>query len=499
MLEDLIRGDITEKNFTTYNYIYNVINVITTEKNKTLATKKIVGRLTEYALIYGFTKYYINKFANSSSISITLPSGATENITPSAILKNLLNTEYGRKSSNFVDLMSIDALNTNSFSSDKTNLVEDKEANNLRFNLLMDIVYDVLINDNTIKSRYLLSDKITNSEFLTWYRNDNLYIRYTETKKAKNPDDIKRLIALRSDMASKFSAFIAAVDTTIDLGQLIENLAGKESGIEDLTKAQYEAMRAILRDAIAKLQNTTKNNSFVSKVTDFLLDYTLVEYKNENVDASGTKSILFVDIESLILVLDDKYQNPNKKSSNVQNWWGFPSKYVIPWYWVKPKPFLKIGANYGQFRKGNILVKDENGTQATELDNLYFASEKLGLRFTFLDPGYTHAFKEGETFKYHGYYTKWRRPQTIPTISRLHLEFYMSGLLYNLANLKTEKGFNYTIVGSNLGITFFNGLSFSAGVGYPINAKGDFKQNRFFTAGFDIPIIEYLAALKNKK
>ncbi|TWV90757.1 hypothetical protein [Chitinophaga pinensis] len=52
------------------------------------------------------------------------------------------------------------------------------------------------------------------------------------------------------------------------------------------------------------------------------------------------------------------------------------------------------------------------------------------------------------------------------------------------------------VVGTNFGLTLFNGMSASIGVATPLNVKNS-KHNQFLNFSLDIPIVEYLNELTN--
>ena len=90
------------------------------------------------------------------------------------------------------------------------------------------------------------------------------------------------------------------------------------------------------------------------------------------------------------------------------------------------------------------------------------------------------------------------RPPPKPTVSDIHLFAYGSGLLYNIANLKSTDNFNYAIAGAGFGMTFFNGLTANFSVACPFTDNKFYSNNTFLNLGFDIPIVEYIAGLRKK-
>ena len=116
-----------------------------------------------------------------------------------------------------------------------------------------------------------------------------------------------------------------------------------------------------------------------------------------------------------------------------------------------------MGVNYASFSNDNSLI--DNGVNGTNsIGSLYYASEKIGIKWKLWNWKYTHAFEAGESFEYYGKQTYWLRPQEEPLISDVYIFGYGAGLLYNLVDLKSEDNFDYALVGAGIGMTFFNGL-----------------------------------------
>lgn len=138
------------------------------------------------------------------------------------------------------------------------------------------------------------------------------------------------------------------------------------------------------------------------------------------------------------------------------------------------------------------------------IQNYSFVSEKIGLKFKFKNPGDWQPRNIGETYKsLFGTRTKLTPPKE-PLFSNYHILLYGSGILYNLTATGTSKDFNYPIIGSGLGITFYNSLDLNLTLGFPIQDNLNFSQNftldrSFIGIGFDIQFIEYFNRLSEKR
>ena len=58
VLSDLVVNNIQTSNYTVYNTIYNLVNILTTEKNKTIMTRDLIQQMADYAVAYSLTKYF---------------------------------------------------------------------------------------------------------------------------------------------------------------------------------------------------------------------------------------------------------------------------------------------------------------------------------------------------------------------------------------------------------------------------------------------------------
>jgi len=518
------------RNFATYHFVYNLMDVMTSGKNKTAITKAITENTSEFAYVFGLALY----LQNDAKIN-----GTSKNFGLLTVNSTLLETSKVNYTNN-------------------TNLTISPTVKD--FNILIDLCYDVILNDVELQKKFKFKNDLSEKDFTKWYNSDNAFLlayqnanttdqgkldalrAEVKTKLAdlsKISENIEKLIAGINDLKNTTSAelkakvdntlanfsSLKASDITTELTEIkttyaavltanqttfLTNFSGlvdanydkvkelisfysglQKSDFKDftLTKDQYYALKFIIIKFLGLVKNQFEND-VVASVVDFLLENTLVEYtdnggnqKAENSVANSDKGYLYVDIESVISAVDQKFSPTNKKGIGV---------YI--------QPFVSIGTNYASFVKTNSLTTDNTGA-AKSLDNLYFASEKIGIKWKIWNWKYTHSFAAGENFRYYnkpGNYRYWLRPQPKPTISDVHIIIYGSGLLYNIANLKSNDNFNYGIVGTGLGFTFFNGLSTTIGFACPFTDKKFNSTNTFFNFGIDVPIIDYIAGLKNK-
>lgn len=161
------------------------------------------------------------------------------------------------------------------------------------------------------------------------------------------------------------------------------------------------------------------------------------------------------------------------------------------------QPYINIGVNYSGFLFPNQLNVAEDGSTST-LKGMTFASEKIGFKYKIINREYTRSFKPGIVYKYYGHSWLWKRPQPQGLIDDLFLDIHTGGLLYNVVNLKTQDSFNFPYVGCGIGVRTFNGLTFSGAFNMPYTGNSFRKENAFITFGIDIPIIEYITAIRSR-
>jgi hypothetical protein len=518
------------RNFTTYHYLFNLMDVMTSGKNKTAITKSITESSTEFAYVFGLA-YYVQQ-----NLQKTTHTKAFGTLT---ISENI-----------------IEEAKVNYTSSEIT--ISDKVKD---FNILIDLCYDIILNDANLQKVFKFKDDSKDNDFKVWYDSDNAFaLEYSAANAARKAEltnlkaevvtkltELSSLVKIGSDIAialndlktspdaslkskaneilsslsdltgAEISAKLNKVNTDFaavltapqkaaltaaataitanydNYKQLISFYSGlKKSNYKDftLTKDQYYAMKFVITQFLDLAKNQYEND-VVATVIDFMLENTLVEYadasdgsqKLEENATNNDKGYLYIDIESLISAINQKFSPTNKKGLGV---------YVLP--------FLSIGTNYASFTGSNTLTTDATGA-AKSLSNLYFASEKIGIKWKIWNWQYTHSFGAGENFRY--YNSKktsryWLRPQPKPTVSDIHLFAYGSGLLYNIANLKSTDNFNYAIAGAGIGMTFFNGLTANFSVACPFTDNKFYSNNTFLNLGFDIPIVEYIAGLRKR-
>lgn len=163
-----------------------------------------------------------------------------------------------------------------------------------------------------------------------------------------------------------------------------------------------------------------------------------------------------------------------------------------------------VGANTTSFQSKYTEGKDT-------LSSYSFIGEKIGFKYKIWDYKYLNSFSKGETFTYKSWWNFIRVNRITyirnvapkePVISDIHVLAYGTGLLYNLTNTGTTKGFNSPMLAAGVGITFYNDLDFNISYGKPLigNVSYFSKQNpSFVNIGFDIQFIEYYNRMNDRR
>jgi hypothetical protein len=433
-------------NFPVYYSIHNIVSDLTIGKSKTTVSKAVINSMTEFAFIYGFVKYYQQN----------LSANEKKKIENAQYVTNV--TERGR--------------------------VKVDPDNIILLNYYLEAAFDVLANDDSIQKKFKFTHPISSTEIKSWYEYMGMLNSNQKDEKFKDVDDNENtLIGLRDQMKLMLPKFIEYINSsnTNNYLQIACSISKTSLGLENVNEKQIIAVKLLL-------------NEFAYKV-DFLFDRNvpkqlfnlLVENTHFGADESGSLKEVYVDVESLILSLDKEFVGKQKNNP-----------IATRCYFINPRPFITIGTSVATFIDNeNKLDLADNGTKQA-IKNITFANEKIGFRVTVYDRGYTSSFAPGETYKWHGKNYTWKMPQKKPIVNSVYYNFYASGLLYNVLDLKTNKNFNYGFVGSNVGLRFFNGLELSAGMACIWDGGLDTK-NTFAKFDFDVPIVDYLMALRKKK
>ena len=228
------------------------------------------------------------------------------------------------------------------------------------------------------------------------------------------------------------------------------------------TFSEYTKLLVLLDDVFEK----GKIKTTLTTINTFVKDY-LVFTKDDR----GNEKINF-KVESFLVKLQ------NIKSDKI----------------TRLKLHFTVGTNNIHFINRRIPVGNDT------INNLPNISEKIGLKIKLISKGDWWPRNPGETYGSLGIsYVKVSSAKE-PLISNLHLLFYASGILYNVANSSTNEEFDFPTIATGVGVTFYNALDFNIAFGVPIRGGfTDWGVYPFINVGFDIQFTEYLSALNKKR
>lgn len=240
--------------------------------------------------------------------------------------------------------------------------------------------------------------------------------------------------------------------------------------------ATYDKALRIAQDA-ANLIPESDVSGLINTVVNTIQKYTTV-------DADSNR--LEIDVEDVILAIYKKYAN--RRNS-----------------WVDL--YFSVGLNQSvKTSYSNNVQSPLVSTAGDTLNSVAFAAEKIGLKFKIVNIARRNSFDYGETPTHTLWpkkVSKYRSKE--PLVSDVHWLVYGSGLLYNIVNTTTEDEdlFNFPMIGTGPGISFFNSIDFNLWMNIPMvsgeSFATSFKRRKIYGFSFDIRISDYLAALNKKR
>ncbi len=238
------------------------------------------------------------------------------------------------------------------------------------------------------------------------------------------------------------------------------NLFGFISNLDNLDKAEsYQFILNLMQSTDQHLEQNLEEGKFKEVYllfTNAIKKYTLINTNEQYVS---------IDVVSFLTEMQQYFDRNNT------------SRFGL---------YLTLGLSQNFFISPVTLPED------IRINNVGFASEKLGLKFRL------HSFN-----RYRGYEnaikTDINLNKRAPFINEIYFIAYGSGLLYSIANTATETKFDYAHAGGGFGLRFYNSLDLNLVAGFPfIKGQSPWK-NAFWGIGLDIPLGEYLEKLGSKK
>ncbi len=440
------------------NTIVNISNILMKEKNKLVIEQSLFAQLARFSIAYSIASYLTTTDINIEILKIT-----------KGIRKGNQNLE-----------VELDTLKKKSLKTAKDTLLnlQIKEINQKRklFDSIMDYVYFSAIKNKKYDS--LFSKIIPESERST-------YFQYS--KKDPFPEVDKLLEFLIESLITKESIVSKFNDFLTNLNKIDCSKKGFSSKNISASLQLIEAVDEIIKEQY----NDSLSNVFRLESEQF---FDVIKIINRNIifydDESNGKVIrkFKIDADAIILEYIDFFK------ININ--------YLVPIsnYKIGIKPCLDIGINHSYFFDKNNRFNVDNDTLSFK--QMSWAGEKIGLKFVLIDHGYTRSQQPMDVYLYKNNYHRWTKQPNKPFTNSLYVNLYGSGILYNLVDTKTQKKFNFGLVGLGLGIEFFNGLHTSINYSLPLVSGFTNKvvnlENGFLSLSFDISLIDYMRALKDK-
>ena len=490
VLTNFITKNLPEANHATYNTLADLLDILTTEKNKGAMTRDLVSVVSEYAIAYGVTWYVITNKADSTAYRICHKAGYfdTPDTLPFPEWRQLRDA-VRRSGSGGSDKGAKSAV-TGSTDADKRRI----EFHDWLLDTTMAILRDPSQVDTAFARQLRERGLFTRSKQRSWQGSAGKW--HSSFMQNDSADIAVLSLALKKQMKAllntteKFQRLGTAVGMlhAERLRELqITTLAGNDGTGSSVTQGgavQNEMVAAIFdlfRHATEIYRFSNTENRFISRLSDIVNRYVILD---ETQFSENERFGFKIDVEGIILALEDKVIEGHSPTRNC---------------WFNVRPYFTIGLNYGAYREETL---DFETGAIRSVPTIAWAGEKLGLKWRLWDWRYTHSREANEVFHYRGKnFKRYVRP-TIPAVSNCYLNVFASGLLYSVADLRTESSYDGVLFGAGGGLTIFNDLEVNVSYVTPLLATNDLQANinaGFWNLGLDIPIFQYIRAAREKR
>lgn len=446
VIQNTLKKASAVTNLATANTTMNVAHTLLDEKNKETMKRRILQELTFYAITYSIKNDAFNDFMklkeNKSLISSFNLNN--QNISYEEIYSNL---EFKAKTKEITQ-------------------IENKSLDSIE--MISSYMFDTIY-------RYL-------SENINSYNLTNILPTLSSRKMYFSGNEFDYDLMKNNDEIKKFmNEYIKNLKTKLDNIQMFNELIKYDFSnlkFNDLSVEKVDSLVNILTPIFKLIDGKISKNNVISNYFNIILKYIIID-ENPKYPDHPEKKYYTIDVEAIILELENSIFNNRT--------------YGIEKHCIGFQPFFNIGLNYGWFANQKNEFNFDNSL--TSLSSMAWAGEKIGVKIVFADWKYTRSHVPKEWYKYRGTERAWNYAKNDLYVNKFYLNIYGSGLLYNIANLKTEDKFDYAIAGSHLGVEMFNGLDISIGFAIPFikgyNARETFN-NGFVNLSFDVPIFEYI-------
>ncbi|MCC6370574.1 MAG: hypothetical protein IT236_06205 [Bacteroidia bacterium] len=490
-------------NYATYNTFYYTLQAITNNSNKSTITKSVLKELSLYIAANALTELFYLKNSKSNTYSLSLLPDNSSN-------SELYSTE------GYDAVQEIDTARYSDLS--ERSAVLDAVYAALFYELKKQGNFDLVDNRN-----YIATGLESHSLSATMAQSLNSFTAGLSKLLEQLPDSLnmKDFAEEIKNQRKSSNTLLGNLSNNSQLSEFLFNLGihtNKNAAISpdiqnnlrptltwisilvnykhmtnlrNITPAEIETLKLALTQILDKLKSYRDLRAIIT-LAETVLENLNVEVNTSPNAANSTYPLLFnLDVEQIILSLEDKFYN--NRTVMKRTFLGFGIK-----------PDFSIGLNYLYFGKGTKGQTEFTNQVVgqTQFNYVGLASEKIGIKLMAFDRRYTHSFNPGEWFQYKGKqsYRQWNVPVSKnPAITHGYVNAYFSGILYNIVDVKTNKNFDYSFFGTGAGITLFNNLDVNVSVAWLM--KKEFmmldKNNLFYSVSFDIPIFEYIKAIKN--
>lgn len=492
VLRNFISKQLPKANHATYNTLVDLLDILTTEKNKGAMTRNMVTVIAEYAVAYGMTWHFITQGSDAASMAVCQKPGFFDTTSPDEYAKwHQLRDAVRRTASSGSSGSGVKYKVSGGSAADKS-LIEFHDW-------LLDTTMAILRDPTSI-----------NGSFAQDLRSSGLFIRSKQmqwqgTVKEWHGDffdqhagelpsvvealknEMERIVSISRDFTS-LGVAVGMLDPTGLKDLNVTSLVGDDpSGAEvvqggAVKNDKVAAIFDLFRHSVEIYRQSSTENRFIARLADIVNNYVILD---ESAFSEKERFGFSIDVEGIILSLEDKVvEGLNTPTRNC---------------WVNVRPYFTIGLNYGAYREQDLGLGTE---EVRGVPTIAWAGEKIGLKWRLWDWKYTHSREANEVFRYMGSeYTRKVRP-TVPAVSNCYLNIFASGVLYSIADLRTENSYDGALLGMGGGLTMFNDLEVNLSFVAPIISGENLQRNidaGFWNVGLDIPIFEYIRAAKAKK
>lgn len=488
VLRNLVQSTIKSSNVATYNTVNDVLDVLLTEKNKSAMIRDITTIVAEHSVAYAASWAFITKgvctecFADDKRIGF-LSDGIAHMSPWDQLVQEVTSRGHGKDKRNRFEVNSRD---TDAYLMELHGFILDTLSFMLREPALANL-----------KPIQWLQEKglFKNAGQRPWQgRIEERYQALWEKHPGQRTELVKQIRSF-VQLLSKGSITLTDLAEAVNLHHVqalnrlnIENL----SGIQFIANHEFnanassnDAMRAVFelfQKSVEIYRKDASENRYIARIADFIDKYVILD--PEKLDPN-TRFGFSIDVEGIILAMEEF----------IVNGVATPTRNCL----FNVRPYFTIGMNYGVFSNPGLgfTLDESNG-----ITTVAWAGEKIGLKWRIWDWKYTMGQQVGSVFKYHGrMYRRLVRPKE-PAVSNLYMNLYASGLIYEIADLRSESVFSSPIAGAGVGLTLFNGLETNLSFAVPVLpdlTSEEYLQAGFFNLGIDIPIFEYIRAARAKR